>query len=73
MMFCKAQYYGQLNIEKVLFEFEREPIVLICNNTEVEIKRLRYEDIDHSELPDANVRVQNSKCADYIQFLQSEM
>ena len=130
MMFCKAQYYGQLNIEKVLFEFEREPIVFICNNTEgvrfvcvntgygfepcwivakvsiptitrmlkdeisvldaisktkdkvlllkevngeVEIKRLRYEDIDHSELPDANVRVQSSKCADYIQFLQNEM
>lgn len=129
-MFYKSRHYGQLNIEKVLFEFEREPIVFICKNTTgarfvcvntgygfeqcwivakvsiptitrmlrdeisvldaisktknkvlllkegnggIEAISLDFKDIDHSELPDANVKVQNPKCADYIQFLQNEM
>ena len=129
-MFYKSQRYGQLNIEKVLFEFEGEPIVFICKNNRrsrfvcvntgygfepswivakanittiirmlkdeisvldtisktadkvlllkenkmgLEAIYLAYNDIDPMELPDDNAKVQNTKCVDYIQFLQNEM
>lgn len=31
-MFYKSQYFGQLSIERVLFEFEGEPVVFVCKN-----------------------------------------